>query len=183
MCVCMWICVYVCQVVEVTLTTGWVRCQQQAMEKQSWRSLLLDSSCFIWSKAKHTHPYTYAHVEEHVCYFFFLSFLRSVSRGSQRFSPGLHEVQSGGSGWGGDIGPSRSLGCSLLQCPNVLGCTSGRHPALWSVWWGTPDSKHQHPTLTQSSEIKVLNSKIISLLLSTSCFAHFITIMYNLNII
>eukprot|EP00066_Takifugu_rubripes_P012195 XP_011601461.1 PREDICTED: isoaspartyl peptidase/L-asparaginase isoform X1 [Takifugu rubripes] len=73
---------------------------------------------------------------------------RSVGRGSQRFSPGLHEVQSGRSRWGGDSGPSRSLGRSFLQRPDVLGCSSGRCSALRSVRGGTPDREHHHPTMT-----------------------------------
>ena len=155
----MWYFPPVYQVVEVTLTTGWVQCQQQAMEKQSWRLLLLDSSCFTWSKVKHTNTHTHTHTcihaqrEDHMLVFF--SVLRSDSRGSQRFSPGLHEVQSGKSWWGGDSGPSRSLGCSLLQYPNALGCSSGRHPTLWSVCWGTPDPEHQHPTLIKSTDIPI----------------------------
>lgn len=88
----------------------------------------------------------YAGEEDHK---FLLSALRSVSRGSQRFSPGLHEVQSGRSRWGGDSGPSRSLGRSFLQRPDVLGCSSGGCSALRSVRRGTPDREHHHPTMTK----------------------------------
>lgn len=135
----MWCCACMCQAVEVTPTTGWVRCQQQAMAKQSWRSLSQDSSCFTWSKVTHR-LHKYAGEEDHEL---LLSARRSVGRGSQRFSPGLHEVQSGRSGWGGDSGPSRSLGRLFLQRPDVLGSSSGRCSALRSVRGGTPDREHQ----------------------------------------
>lgn len=80
--------------------------------------------------------------------FLLYSDLRSVSGGCQWSRPGLHEVQSGRSGWGGDCGPSGSLGRSVLQPADGLGCSSERHPALWPVHWRTHHPEHRWPTLT-----------------------------------
>lgn len=79
------------------------------------------------------------------------SVCRSVSRGSQWFRPGLHEVQSGWAGWGDHGGPSGTLGCSLLQPADGVGCSPEGYPALRPVQRGKFHPEHWCSTLTENT--------------------------------